>query len=139
MESDQLQTKLNMGISPEEYARQEEYQAKCTSCGACCCFFAREPAMIGADGPASEDPNLSYYREKVVTFTWPDGDKEEHRTEEYVMLTKQLEGFPACIALEGKPGEKVGCGIYETRPKHCRMFVPGSNMCITARKWAGFE
>jgi Fe-S-cluster containining protein len=128
-----------MGISPAELARKEEYEAKCTSCGACCCFYAEKEGMIAADGPAGKDSKLSYYKETEQRFTWPDGDEEVFRESGMVMITKHLKGLPACVALEGTPGEDVKCTIYQNRPKHCRLFMPGSNMCINARKWVGFE
>ena len=95
--------------------------------------------MIGADGPAAENPELSYHRRDEKRFTWPDGDEEVHIDERMVMRTKTLEGFPSCIALEGSPGKCVGCSIYQIRPVHCRVFFPGSNQCLEARRWAGFE
>lgn len=130
---------LNMGISPAERARKAEYEQKCTSCGACCCFYAQEEANIGADGPAAENPNLSYHIESERRFRWPDGDEEVIKESKMVMITKELKGFPACVALEGEPGRRVACAIYEQRPKHCELFMPGSNMCLNARRWAGFE
>lgn len=128
-----------MGLSPAEFARREEYEAKCTSCGACCCFYAAVPGQIGADGIASKNPKLSYHITRERVSTWPDGDREIIKESEYVMHTKSLNGFPACSALEGEPGKDVGCSIYEDRPKQCRLFMPGSNMCLNARMWAGFE
>lgn len=132
-------TTLNMGMSPEEFARREEYEAKCTSCGACCCFYADQPGNIGADGIAAEDENLSY----PITITreshWQNAATEIITEEQQVMKTKELHGFPACIALEGVPGVDIGCSIYEDRPEQCRLFMPGSNMCLNARRWAGFE
>lgn len=128
-----------LSLSPSELQRREEYAAKCVSCGACCCFYAREPAMIGADGPAAEDPALSYFVQITHTNRWPDGDLEVLEETQRVMYTKDLQGFPACVALEGRPGQDVGCSIYETRPEHCRGFQPGSDMCLQTRQWAGFE
>lgn len=129
----------NMGISPQELARKDEYEQKCTSCGACCCFYAATPGKIAADGPASENPKLSYPITISRTVRWQNSENEVLTETEFVMHTKKLGDFPACIALEGQPGAKVECGIYSVRPAQCRLFMPGSNMCLTARQWAGFE
>jgi Fe-S-cluster containining protein len=130
---------LNMGLSPAEFARREEYEKKCTSCGACCCFYAATPAKIGADGFAARDPHLSYQVTITRESHWQNAETELIVEDEQVMKTKILHDFPACIALEGLPGEHVMCSIYEDRPHQCRLFMAGSNMCLTARRWAGFE
>lgn len=44
-----------------------------------------------------------------------------------------------CVALRGKVGVRVSCAIYEHRPAACRAFVPGSALCLEARKAAGFK
>lgn len=95
--------------------------------------------MINADGPAGEDPKLSYHRRVERRFTWPDGDEELHVEEGMVMRTKELGGYPSCVALNGEIGKCVSCSIYQIRPLHCRLFVPGSNMCLNARRWSGIE
>ena len=120
-------------------ARIEAYQAKCTSCGACCSYFAREPAKIQADGPAADDPSLSYWHDSTHENKWPDGDSETVDLSTQVMKTHRLGEWPACIALQGEIGREVGCAIYETRPDHCRRFEPGSLMCLAARAWAGIK
>jgi Fe-S-cluster containining protein len=38
-----------------------------------------------------------------------------------------------CDFLRGTPGKRVSCRIYQTRPKVCRDFKPGSRSCIDAR------
>ena len=38
-----------------------------------------------------------------------------------------------CVALTGKVGEQVACGIYEWRPSPCREFEEGSDACNKAR------
>lgn len=119
--------------------RREAYQQKCTSCGACCSYFGREPAKITADGPAAEDPALSYFHEEKHVNNWPDGDEEEVDFSRQVMRTRFLGDWPACTALTGEIGRQVGCSIYETRPSRCAAFEPGSVMCIAARAWAGIK
>jgi len=50
---------------------------------------------------------------------------------------------PHCIALQGKVGEAVSCGIYEQRPSICRQVVPAwelgapSAQCDKARRAYG--
>lgn len=42
-----------------------------------------------------------------------------------------------CIALRGVIGEHVRCAIYEDRPRVCREFEPGNEMCLWCRKREG--
>ena len=44
-----------------------------------------------------------------------------------------------CNFLRGTPGQRVSCGIYETRPTTCRTLAPGSMDCIEARDEFGFK
>lgn len=134
-----LENKVLAQMRPEERERIAEYEKKCTSCGACCSYYAEHEGAINADGPAGEDPKLSYHKRVERRFKWPDGTEDCHIDEGMVMRTKELGGYPACAALEGQIGKQVACTIYQIRPLHCRLFVPGSNMCLTARKWAGLE
>lgn len=135
--SQAMDSELNKGLSPIEFARREEYEAKCTSCGACCCFYADQPGKIGADGMAAEDSFLSYPITITRESRWQNAEPELIVETEQVMRTKALHGFPSCIALDGIPLVAVACSIYEERPKQCQLFMPGSNMCLNARKWAG--
>jgi Fe-S-cluster containining protein len=128
-----------MGLGPAEYARREQYEALCTSCGACCCSYAEREGMIGADGPAAHNPALSYRKITTIKSRWQNAPDEIITKDEMVMRTKQLNGFPACVALDGTPTKDVKCTIYAERPEQCRLFMPGSNMCLVARRWAGLE
>ena len=41
-----------------------------------------------------------------------------------------------CIALAGTVGKSVSCSVYEIRPKVCRSFEPGTDVCDYARQIA---
>jgi Fe-S-cluster containining protein len=45
--------------------------------------------------------------------------------------------YPACVAFEGKLGERCGCSVYPDRPAVCREFEPGGELCREARGRAG--
>lgn len=42
-----------------------------------------------------------------------------------------------CVALEGEVGTKVKCSVYNCRPQACRLFEPGSQLCLEARAKLG--
>lgn len=44
-----------------------------------------------------------------------------------------------CAFLRGRPGERVSCRIYETRPEVCRKFRRGSASCREARREIGLS
>jgi Fe-S-cluster containining protein len=50
---------------------------------------------------------------------------------------KNSQGHIVCTALDGLVKEECSCGIYEARPRACREFAPGSEVCIAAREEAG--
>lgn len=99
----------------------------CQACGACCCnsdqnkeeefidyveILAREPLM--------KRPGL------LRKLTVVNAAGERHM---------KLRGREQrCIALDGKLGEHVTCGIYQLRPKPCRDVKAGSTEC-KERRW----
>lgn len=84
----------------------------CMNCGACCAFFR-------------------------VSFYWAEADDAGGPVP--VQLTEPLTPFlrcmggtnqkaSRCVALQGEPGERVACTIYEHRPSPCRSFkMSGEN------------
>lgn len=81
-------------------------ESVCMSCGACCAAFR-------------------------VTFHRSELDDEggcvpsslaDEETRSLVRLRGTDRAQPRCIALVGKVGEAVRCGIYEHRPSPCREF-----------------
>jgi len=105
-------------------AIREEYEAKCQSCGLCCCH-----PMTKADGKAADDPLLSYQDTKEITYSWWHG--YEQTDTETGSWMRMKDGH--CIALKGEPGKSVTCGIYENRPSVCRQFEAGSEACLHLR------
>jgi uncharacterized protein len=79
----------------------------CQSCGACCASL-----------------RVSFHRSQLESEGGcvPDGLADEETGE-----TCRMQGTdrypPRCVALVGKVGEKVHCGIYEYRPDPCREFA----------------
>lgn len=128
-------------VAPSDSVR-EEYAAKCQTCGACCSYYAYGVRRIKADGPIANDSRFAYFGIGVLTYQWPDGQKQTVRTSNYWMRVKYSRDktkWPRCAALTGTIGVSVTCSIYEDRPRTCRVFEPGSEQCVNIRKWAGFE
>lgn len=90
----------------------------CLSCGACCSSFR-------------------------VTFYWaessahPLGHVPVELTSPVGPVTRCMQGTdsstPCCVALHGRVGDCVSCGIYEQRPSVCREVQPGDKFCHKAR------
>lgn len=79
----------------------------CITCGACCAHFR-------------------------VSFYWAEADDAggmvpAELTEPLSLLMRNMRGTntrePRCVALQGKIGGCVSCGIYQQRPSPCREFA----------------
>lgn len=105
---------------------REEYEAKCQTCGLCCCH-----PLTKADEPSE----LSYFATQEVTYRWWHGYEQTDKEEGYWM--RMEDGH--CIALEGELGNQVSCSIYNDRPKVCRQFEAGSESCLHLREKAGLK
>ncbi|WP_341678832.1 YkgJ family cysteine cluster protein [Niveibacterium sp. SC-1] len=79
----------------------------CTSCGACCASF-----------------RVSFHRSERED---EGGLIPETLADDETASTCRMRGTdrspPRCVALVGKIGESVRCGIYEFRPSPCREFA----------------
>jgi len=109
---------------------KEEYEAKCQSCGLCCCV-----PLIKADGKAAYDRLLSYPAIHEITYRWWHGYEQTDTEQGYWM--RMREG--RCIALEGELKKQVTCTIYPDRPNVCRAFEAGSDACLHLREKAGID
>ena len=85
----------------------------CSACGACCAAFRVTLHVSELDSePGGFVPaNLAVHET---------GSLWRMRGTDYAR--------PRCIALVGKVGEAVHCGIYEMRPSPCREFAPLAEM-----------
>lgn len=97
----------------------------CRECGACCACFP----YIGVR-PTENVPERHFLD---VTVEGTSGEVTVDR------FLRRKENDLTCAALEGELGSRVGCGIYENRPRVCRDFEPGSDKCHAARRAYGFE
>lgn len=84
----------------------------CQKCGACCTFKWSWPVLKKDRSDAAGIPD------EMVRKDLP--------------LMKTINN--RCVALDGEVGKCVSCKIYESRPSSCQRFVPGSELCIEARK-----
>ena len=111
-------------IAPSREIR-EEYEAKCQSCGLCCCH-----PLTKADGVVTTDSEMTYYSTESVTYRWWHG---EEITDTQTGFWMRRTSDEKCIALEGTLGQDVRCSIYDDRPSVCRQFEAGSEACIHLR------
>ena len=114
-------------IAPSAEIRAE-YEAKCQSCGLCCCH-----PLTKADGPITGNSEFTHWSSESVTYRWWHGE-EITDTQTGFWMRRTWDG--KCIALEGALGEKVKCSIYEDRPSVCRQFEAGSEACLHLREKA---
>ncbi|MFY7855105.1 MAG: YkgJ family cysteine cluster protein [Rubrivivax sp.] len=101
-----------------------EAQFDCQRCGACCACFR-------------------------VSFYWgeaddaPGGTVPAALTEPVSPLHRCMRGTSRtpsrCVALEGRVGESVRCGIYAQRSSTCREVQPGDAQCLKARRAHGLQ
>ncbi|MFA9438367.1 YkgJ family cysteine cluster protein [Uliginosibacterium sp. sgz301328] len=80
----------------------------CQQCGACCASF-----------------RVSFHRSQLDSE--PGGYVPAALADDETASTCRMRGTdrypPRCVALVGKVGESVRCGIYEFRPDPCREFA----------------
>jgi Fe-S-cluster containining protein len=91
----------------------------CQSCGACCAHFR-------------------------VSFYWGETDSALGGTVPtlltipihsiYVAMRGTDQHPSHCVALRGKVGEQVSCGIYEQRSSTCKEVIAGDEQCNKARR-----
>jgi uncharacterized protein len=89
----------------------------CQACGACCAHFR-------VDFPVYELDELGGHVPGALVMA-VNGNTCRMRGTDHVPMR--------CVALSGKVGEHVGCGIYEWRPSPCREFEEGTDACNRAR------
>lgn len=111
----------------------------CTHCGACCC----PPAASG-----KQDGDGQSYVELVHADLVRMGPEAKvhmvHKTGQspsssgyHLQAYKDSDGQVRCpffVGLVGDEMYKCGCGIYEQRPYACRVFKPGDEGCLMARR-----
>lgn len=81
-------------------------ESVCLSCGACCAAFRVTFHRSELDDEGGCVPRSLADEETASLFRLRGTDRAQ----------------PRCIALIGKVGEAVRCGIYEHRPSPCREF-----------------
>lgn len=106
----------------------------CLRCGLCCAFPHYVEECV--DLVEAELANLPMaFRRRHVVRTASEGT--------YAILSKRirmvsgpLKGLyvVVCSAFRGALARKCRCGIYANRPKVCRDFVPGGDVCRQIRR-----
>ena len=89
----------------------------CTRCGACCASFRVDFSVheLLSGGGAVPDGLAIPLNDSLCRLRGTD------------------HASPRCVALSGRIGQRVACGIYEWRPSPCREFDAGGDACLRAR------
>jgi Fe-S-cluster containining protein len=102
----------------------------CQACGACCCNTDENRDEEYVDYvEVTARSALRRRPELLRKLTVVNGKGERHM--------KLVGREQRCIALDGKPGVRVACAIYELRPSACRVVKPGSKECLRDRRERG--
>lgn len=99
----------------------------CQACGACCCNSRENKAEKYIDYVEVKPRDALSRRPDLVARLCVLNDKSETHL-------KLIGREQRCIALEGTIGERVGCTIYDVRPKPCRTVEAGSDECHARRR-----
>jgi Fe-S-cluster containining protein len=101
--------------------------ADCRRCGACCgppyiakTYIDLTPLDVSRLTPAQRTRYVIGVRRPALATT--------HTADGVV-----------CVALRGRVGIRVSCGLYARRPGACRRFEPGSRACLAMRADVGVE
>ncbi len=120
--TERLSSKLaNRVVTPPETPVPD-----CVTCGACC----QSLLCVGVRPSDTVDEDLTW------SIVAGDSETGEAVVDRYM---RRDEETMACTALQGVIGEKVGCSIYETRPRMCHDFDAGSDRCHAIRRAFGIE
>ena len=116
----------------DDLASVTAYSAECRKCGVCCLAFCGRPFGIPVIEP-----------EKIHSRLIQIGARRINGGNAYMrivpMKQKGWRHLNRCVALLGKVRESVFCSVYESRPKACSSFAPGSPACLKAREWASMK
>ena len=105
----------------------------CQACGACCVSSWDVESYVYIDDRDIKRLKLAYTDrtvKKLIAF-------EDDPYERGLATKKSKQGHIVCVGLRGSVAKQCSCRIYEARPRACRDFKPGSNVCLAARKDAG--
>ena len=103
----------------------------CVTCGACCCNPDVNRELEYLDY-VEIDPRVRIMRkpELLRRLVVLDDKLRPHM---------RLGHHQRCVALKGRLGVEVGCGIYLDRPTVCREFEAGSKDCKKYRRERGID
>lgn len=92
----------------------------CDGCGECC----RTYLVVASESDAELEPKIKALGERLE-------DPEGTPAKRYRLIPRGETG--SCVFLE----RDNRCSIYDTRPRLCRQFPAGSEMCEDVRRFAG--
>lgn len=97
-----------------------ETKYACDGCGECC----RTYLVVASESDADREPRIRAVGERLEA---PEGTPANR----YRLIPRSEQG--SCLFL----GAGNRCSIYDTRPRTCRQFPAGSEMCQDVRRFAG--
>jgi len=109
----------------------------CRTCGACC--VSSQDTPYGWADVSQEDAAKMSRRVRLKLVQTGGGWRfNECHLATPTTWRDDLNCAP-CSFLQGTPGQRVTCRIYETRPSVCQRFKPGSRSCLEARREQTFR
>jgi len=111
----------------------EEYD--CVRCGACCISPWDVPSYVYIDDKDIKRLKLAYTDRTAKKLIACADDPYERG----MATKKNKQGHIVYTGLRGSVGGQCSCRLYEARPRACRDFKPGSNVCLAARKDAKID
>ena len=107
----------------------------CRRCGACCISNWDAEAYVYVDDVDIARLQGSYTKRTVKRLIACADDPLERG-----LGTKtNKQGHIVCVGLRGSVGKQCSCRLYETRPRACQQFKPGSLACKGAREDVGLS
>lgn len=125
-----------MGFKPRKTPPDDQSQPDCQTCGLCCIpVWGKQDVFCDL----TEDDVRRLPTKQHVVYPSPMEALAAAMTFDdtlpfALLKTKRLGNTTPCVYLQGRPGEKVSCQIYEQRPQTCReSMTPGEPACLKLR------
>jgi Fe-S-cluster containining protein len=103
----------------------------CQACGVCCLNTEKNLELKTRDYVEVEREDRLYTERRDLL------KQVAVRNEEGVWFMRLVGDDQRCCCLEGELEVGVGCGIYDVRPRVCRVVDSGDEECLKARKRFG--
>lgn len=115
-------------LRPAPAPGPDEYD--CQACGACCCARPEARAIGYRDYVQVKRTDRLWQKKPLLWWLTVRNDEGEKHM-------KLVGPTQRCVALVGRIGRRVACGIYELRPGVCRGVQAGGKECLERRRERG--